>query len=123
MANLGEDQLEGLVLCKAGEFRFASSAVAVSKVRQLEPGEDLPRAVVAWGEAIPFGSGRVLEEDGQGLVIDSLEVVPDRVAMLPVPAILLGAVGGALRGFVQVGGALWPLLSVRALARHVMGVA
>jgi hypothetical protein len=35
--------------------------------------------------------------------------------VLPVPLVLTGVVGGALVGFVELSGQLWPLVSARGL--------
>jgi hypothetical protein len=52
-------------------------------------------------------------------VVDSLEIATDSLKLLPVPSMLLGQVGGALRGFVELAGALCPVLSVGEFSRYL----
>jgi len=111
-------EIEGLVLCRVGENHIAFPAAAVGSIDQWEPGGvPAPQSRVAFG--LPVVAGKLLVRGGFSLVVDGLEIVTDRAKLLPVPAMLLGAVGGALRGFVQPAGSLVPLLGLAEFSAFV----
>ena len=56
--------------------------------------------------------GKLLRHHDTSLVVDSVEVHAERLKLLAVPPVLRGAWGGALSGFVETGGLLWPVLSL-----------
>jgi hypothetical protein len=71
----------------------------VGAIEQWEPGgAPAPQARDAFG--LPAVSGKLLVRGGFSLVVDGLEIVAEPARLLPVPAILVGAAGGSLRGFV-----------------------
>ncbi len=118
MATARADEIEGLVLCRVGDHHIAFPAAAVGSIDQWEPGGvPAPQARAAFGLApIP---GKLLLRGGFSLVVDGLEVVADRAKLLPVPSMLLGAVGGSLRGFVQIAQRLVPLLGLAEFSTYV----
>lgn len=114
-------QLEGLVLCRVGEHRIAFSAASVVQISDWAiGGHAAPHARAAF--SLPPINGRCVEDGSGGLVVDSLEIATEPVPLLPVPAMLLGAVGGALRGFILLSGELCPVLAVTEFARFLARV-
>jgi hypothetical protein len=107
-------RLEGVVLCRVGAHRMAFEAPGVHTI--LAPG-DMPGAAHARDL---FGlarlEGRLLREGDAALVVDSVEISQETPALRAVPAPLQGAAGGSLLGFLELS-ELWPLFSLRALAR------
>ncbi|MBS1151208.1 MAG: hypothetical protein H6Q89_2906 [Myxococcaceae bacterium] len=112
------DQLEGLVLCRVGDHRIAFPASNVEQISEWALGDrPVPQARAAF--SLPPANGRCVEDGLGGLVVDSLEIASDPLPLLPVPAMLLGAVGGALRGFVLLADQLCPVLSVTEFAQYL----
>ena len=112
------DQLEGLVLCRVGDHRLAFPAASVVQITEWAIGDAaVPQARVAF--SLPLAAGRCVEDGMGGLVVDSLEIASDPLPILPVPAMLLGAVGGALRGFVLLADQPCPVLSVTEFAHFL----
>lgn len=116
------DEIEGLVVCRVGDYRVAFPATAVGNIGAWETG-DAPVPMARRAFALPGAPGKLLSYGGYSLVVDGLEIVADRATLMPVPALLLGAVGGALRGFVSVSNALMPLLGLAEFATFVEGLA
>jgi hypothetical protein len=116
------DEIEGLVVCRVGDHRVAFPATAVGSIATWETG-DRPAPMARKAFALPLAPGKLLVHGGDSLVVDALEIIADPVALLPVPALLLGAVGGALRGFVSVSNALLPLLGLAEFSAFVGGIA
>ena len=112
------DHVEGLVVCRVGDFRLAFPATTVVRISEWTPG-DAPAVHARTAFQLPPGAGRLVEEETGSLVVDSLEIATESVRLLPVPAILLGEVGGALVGFIELSGALCPVLSVGEFSRYV----
>ncbi len=112
----GPELVEGLVLCRVGADRLAVRAREVS-------GIELPHASAPYAGAgftpgaVRPADAKLLRAAGGGLVVDSVEVHAERLPLLPVPGVLARAWGGALTGFVEAGGALWPIVSLEVLAR------
>ena len=112
------EEIEGLVVCRVGDHQIAFPAAAVGSIDQWEPGGvPAPQSRAAFG--LPVVAGKILVRGGFSLVVDGLEIVTDRAKLFPVPSMLLGAVGGALRGFVQPSGALVPLLGLAEFSAFV----
>jgi hypothetical protein len=112
------DRVEGLVVCKVGDFRLAFPANTVTRISDWLVG-DAPAPQSRKAFKLPPINGRLVEEQGGGLVVDSLEISAERVPLLPVPAILMGEVGGSLQGFIELGGELCPVLSVADFSRYL----
>jgi hypothetical protein len=112
------EEIEGLVLCRVGDHQIAFPAAAVGSIDLWEPG-GLPAAHARAAFGLQPKAGKLLLRGGFSLVVDALEIVADRAKLLPVPAMLLGAVGGSLRGFVQAAGALVPLLGLAEFSTFV----
>ncbi len=109
---------EGLVLCRVGDHRLAFPAAQVVQISDWALGDPpTPHARAAF--FLPSAGGRRLEDGVGGLVVDSLEVATESKALLPVPAMLVGSVGGSLRGFVLLSGKLCPVLAVTAFAQFL----
>lgn len=106
--------LDGMVLSRVGVHRLAFAAPGVDSI--LSPGE---RVATAYARDL-FGlarlEGRLLGEGDEALVVDSVEISQDSAVIRAVPAPLRGAAGGSLLGFVELA-ELWPVFSLRALAR------
>jgi hypothetical protein len=114
----GRDEIEGLVVCRVGDHRLAFPAAAVGNISAWSE-EDLPAPMARAVFRLPTTAGKMLVYGGFSLVVDGLEVVAERVPLLPVPTMLLGTVGGALRGFVSISAALVPLLGLAEFSRFV----
>lgn len=113
------DHVEGLVVCRVGDFLLAFPASSVLRISDWAVGDPpVPHARSAF--SLPPGAGRRVEEETGSLVVDSLEIATDSVQLLPVPAMLQGEVGGALRGFIELSGALCPVLSVGDFSRYLV---
>ena len=107
--------VEGLVLCRVGADRLAVRASEVTAFELPTPGARYAGTGFAPGALAPL-EGKQLRHHGAALVVDSVEVHSERLPLLPVPTLLTAAWGGALAGFVETGGLLWPLLSLERLA-------
>jgi hypothetical protein len=113
-----ETVVEGVVLCRVGGDRLAVLAGDVVGVELADA--KCPYAGRLFdGAASSPADARLLRHELSGLVVDALEVHPERIPMLSVPPVLKFMVGGALMGFVLAGGALWPVVSLPALSRHL----
>jgi hypothetical protein len=105
--------VDGVVLCRVGGARLAVpcdevDAIADADAEALDPGR-------AFGE-VRGAVGRAVQSAGQLLRVDSVDVVATPgLSVLPVPLVLTGVVGGALVGFIELSGQLWPLVSARGL--------
>lgn len=109
-----DGRLEGVVLCRVGEHRLAFAA---SGVRSIGEPREVPKACHARDLfELARVEGRLLQEDSEALVVDSVEIAQEPQLLRPVPLPLRAIAGGSLLGFVELG-ELWPLFSLRALAR------
>lgn len=107
--------IDGLVVCRVGPERIAFAAASITQIADWAIG-DVPSPHARTAFALPIANGRRIEDQKHTLVVDSLEIASDPVPLLPVPTMLLGAVGGALRGFAVVGAELFPVLGVGEFA-------
>lgn len=112
------DTVEGVVLCRVGANRLAVLAGDVAAVEL--PGGTAPYAGLLFDEAASTpDDARLLRHETSALVVDALEIHAERVPLFPVPIVLARLLGGALRGFVQIADALWPVVSLPALVAHL----
>lgn len=121
------DQVAGLVLCKAGVHRVAFAARQVASIEALgdreQPAPQARWAFAAEPAASPPVESRVVQsEQGEGVVVDALEVHQEALPLLPPPGLIEGGVGGALRGFVAVGEQLYPVLRLPEFSRFLRGL-
>jgi len=105
------DQIEGLVLCRVGEDRLAVRAREISSFDVPQPGAPYAGEGFSPGARAP-ADAKLLRHHDTSLVVDTVEVHAERLRLLAVPAVLARAWGGALAGFVETGGLLWPVLSL-----------
>ena len=113
-----EELIDGWVLCQVGPNRLAFAAAHVGSIGgELGLDSQVISARAAFG--MTPAPGRFLEEDGIGLLVDSVEISNQKAPLLPPPPILLGFAGGALEGFAALGDDLWPVMRISALARFV----
>lgn len=105
--------IEGLVLCRVGADRLAVRAHEVTAFELPGPHARYAGAGFTPGAIAP-ADGKLLRHHDTGLVVDSVEVHSERLELLAVP-LVLQARGGALSGFVEAGGLLWPVLSLARL--------
>lgn len=103
--------IEGLVLCRVGDDRLAVPAREVTAFEAAEPNARYAGARFSPG-AQPPAEARLLCNAQARLAVDSVQVHAERYAVLSVPPVLAGACGGALTGFVEAGGLLWPVVSL-----------
>lgn len=108
----------GVVLCKVGAHGLAVAAEHVDAIAPTEHG------AVDAGLAYGFersSEGRAVQCRGRLLRVDSVDVVAgESVAVLPVPLALGSVASGAITGFVELKGALWPLVDVPLLVEHLL---
>ena len=119
MKTVGAEVIVGLVLCRVGADRLA---VRAREVTAFEVPGDL--ATYAGAEFTPGSlapaDGKLLRHHDTAMVVDSVEVHAEQLPLLAVPAVLRGASwSGALCGFVETGGLLWPVLSFERRAAPV----
>lgn len=111
----GAEVIEGVVLCQVGAHRLAVRAHEVTSFDDSDG--SAPYAGVGFeATAVSPVHARLLRHHGAGLVVDSVEVNAEQLRLMPVPSVLTSLWGGALSGFVEVGGHLWPLVSLQRLA-------
>ena len=111
--------IEGLVLCRVGTDRLAVRAFEVTAFEVPHPGAPYAGVGFVPGAVAPAES-KLLRHHDTSLVVDSVEVNAERLELLAVPQMLRASarVGakhawvGALAGFVEAGGLLWPVLSL-----------
>lgn len=115
----GAEVIEGLVLCRVGADRLAVRAHDVTAFEIPGPHARYAGTGFSPGAVAP-ADARLLRHHDTGLVVDSVEVHSERLPLLAVPAVLRGR-GGALSGFVEAGGLLWPVLSLAPVQREVEG--
>lgn len=107
--------IEGVVLCQVGAHRLAVRAQEVSSFDDADA--HAPYAGHGFdSSAVRPQHARLLRHHGAGLVVDAVEVHAERLTLLPVPRVLAAVWGGALSGFVEVAGVLWPLVSLARLS-------
>lgn len=107
--------VDGVALCRVGAARLAFPCDEIEAITGVE-GTVLD-AALAFGDAAT-DVGRALLHHGRLLRVDSVDVLSTpSLAILPVPLAL--ASHAALRGFIVLGDALWPLVSVPALLDHL----
>lgn len=111
----GGEVIEGLVLCRVGGDRLA---VCASEVAAFEAATS--SAFYAGTRFTPDArapeEARLLRHELVALVVDSVEVHAERYPLLAVPPALSSSCGGALTGFVEAGGLLWPVVSLARFA-------
>lgn len=108
------ETLEGVVLCRAGAHRLAVRAREVTDFGAFDAAA--PYAGAGFdAHAVAPESARVLRHHGRALAVDSVEVHAEPLQVLRTPAVLAQAWGGALCGFVEIAGKLWPLISLERL--------
>lgn len=110
--------VEGVVLCRVGEARLAVPCGEVDAIAPLDgPAWDVG---LAFGSAAGAVEGKALQCFGQLMRVDSVDVLTTpELTVLPVPSLLTGVADGALTGFVELLGALWPLVSAGHLLEHL----
>lgn len=109
--------IDGVVLCRIGGDRLALDCDEIDAIA--EPDGHTWDVGVAFG-VDGAGHGRALQCRGQLLKVDSIDVLATPgLAVLPVPAALRGVADGALTGFIEVLGVLWPLVSSSLLLAYL----
>jgi len=105
------ETLEGVVLCQAGAHRLAVRAREVTDFGAFDA--SAPYAGAGFEvDAVAPQTAKVLRHHGRALAVDSVEVHAEPLRVLRAPVVLQHAWGGALAGFVEVSGQLWPLISL-----------
>ncbi len=112
--------IEGLVLCRVGVDRLAVRALEVTSFDLPHPNALYAGVGFSAGALAPV-DGKLLRHHDTSLVVDSVEVHAERLTVLAVPPVLRLAWGGALSGFVETGGLLWPVLSLERFAAQSPG--
>ena len=113
-----EEEL-GYVLCKAGPHRVAFFAQHVVSVEAwAEGGVEAAHAREAF--VLMRAQGRLLRaREGDGIVVDTVEVLSDFPRLLSAPALVRGQVGGAVGGFLVTSEGLWPVLNLHDFAQFL----
>jgi len=115
----GSRSITGMLLCRAGHQRVAFSAHEVATIESPSTFGGLAgSACRAFG--VVTGAERILvAASGEAVGVDALEIDSEPLTLLPAPALLSRVAGGSLRGFVQVRGGLWPLMSLVDFGRFL----
>ena len=115
----GSRSITGMLLCWAGHHRVAFAAHEVATIESPSTFEGRAgSACRAFGVAT--GAERILvAASGEAVGVDALEIDSEPLTLLPAPALLGRVAGGSLRGFVQVRGGLWPLMSLVDFGRFM----
>ena len=115
----GSRRITGMLLCWAGHHRVAFPAHEVATIESPGTfGGVAGSACRAFGVAT--GAERILvAASGEAVGVDALEIDSEPLTLLPAPALLGQVAGGSLRGFVQVRGGLWPLMSLVDFGRFL----
>lgn len=109
--------VDGVVLCVVSGARLAVSADQVDAIA--------PADGQVWDAGLAFGTpsdpaGRALQCLGRLIRFDSIDVVATvGLEVLPVPAALVNTAHGALTGFVELSGTLWPLVALDRLLGYL----
>lgn len=107
--------IEGVVLCRVGPHRLAVHAQEVTAFDAFDGTAPYAGAGFDAGLQAP-GDARVLRHHATRLAVDSVEVRAEQLPLLAVPSVMAGVWGGALAGFVETAGALWPVVRLSLLA-------
>jgi hypothetical protein len=112
-------RMAGVLLCRVGNGRLAFAAQEVDTIASA-PAAGAPAcsARQAFGES-PGATRLLLAPSGEAVGVDMLEIEAESHPLLPVPVLLRPMAGGCLRGFIQVRGALWPLVGLPELYRFL----
>jgi hypothetical protein len=115
-------RLTGTLLCRAGEDRVAFAAHEVDTIESPttfggRAGWASPRRAEEPGA---HATGRILvASTGEAVGVDAVAIDAEPLTMLPAPRVLSRMAGGSLRGFIQVRGALWPVMSLVHFGRFL----
>lgn len=111
--------IDGLVLCLAGDFRFAFAANDVEGVDAWHDAVTSDTPCVREMFNLPRLPGRIVRHEGESLVVDALEVASESTKLFPVPSLFVKELGGALEGFVLHQKRLQPLVRFVPFAAFV----
>lgn len=106
-------RIEGVVLCRVGDDRLAVRAQEIVSFEMASPDALYAGARFHQGSTVP-AEPRALRVEAGVLLVDSVEVLPEALPMMRVPPSLER---GALIGFIEAMGLLWPVVSVERLLR------
>lgn len=106
--------IEGVVLCHVAGHRLAVRAQEITSFDEGDVHSPYAGHGFDASSVMPEGA-RLLRHHGSGLVVDSVEVHAERLSLMPVPRVLANAWGGAISGFIEVAGQLWPLIALDRL--------
>jgi hypothetical protein len=112
------ESIEGLLLCQVADNWLAFPARGVTRIDAWSENDVLAQHA-RWAFDLPRAPGKVLEEGSARLVVDALEIHSELAGLFPLPQVLVGAAGGALKGFVSAQARLWPLVEVARLCRYL----
>lgn len=122
MSSVTTEVIEGLVLCRVGADRLAVRAHEVTAFDVADPHARYAGAGFDPAALAPLDA-RLLRHHHTALAVDSVEVHSERLKLLSVPPVLRAAWGGALFGFVEAGGLLWPVVSLERFAAQERALA
>ncbi len=114
----GDRTVEGLVLCRVGEHRLAVLPDDVTAIEEAHGEAPYAGRCFSKKGRAPAGA-RLLRDERAGVLVDALEVHAERLTLFAVPAALRPLMGGALAGFVEAAGGLWPVVSFGPFARYL----
>lgn len=112
------ESIEGLLLCQVADNWLAFPARGVTHIDAWTESDVLAQHA-RWAFDLPRAPGKVLHEGSARLVVDTLEIHSEVAGLYPLPQVLVGAAGGALKGFVAARARLWPLVEVARLCRFL----
>lgn len=105
MTTASAEVVEGLVLCTWDGARLAVRAQEVVHI------EAPPEAAAEGAKSLRARTG--------ALLVVGIEIWSTPALLLPVPSLVNAMFRDALVGFVELGGALWPVMSLERLAQEV----
>lgn len=116
------EQITGVVLCRVGGARLAFAARDVTALDRWIGGGKVPHAGAAFGEPPHYAEARVLlAPQGEGVVVEALEIHDEPLPLLAPPGVLANGCGGSLTGFVVARSTLWPVLRLVEFSRFLSG--
>jgi hypothetical protein len=108
------------VLCRVGSHRLAFPAVEVVSIGAWSPGG----AAIANLRSVlglpPVPGKALMGPEGEGLVVDGLEIHGEPTGLLPVSPMLRQVAGKSLAGFALVDKALWPIFHFADLSHFLI---
>src|SRR6218665_490839 len=112
-------RLSGTLLCRAGDDRVAFAAQEVATIESPSTFGGLAGSASRAFNGASV-TGRILVAvSGESVGGGTLAIDAGPPSLLPAPGLLARIAGGSLKGFIQVRGALWPVMSLVDFGRFL----